>query len=108
VSPQKKVPGGQGIDNPAWYKTANYYAGPGTSVRACILVKVPGATPVCGTPATLAASTAQSAPDAIALYYAQRQLTANIGSGGNQCSVYPNSSTTSKASTSKVNLTFWP
>jgi hypothetical protein len=50
VSPQQNVPGGQGIINPAWYKTANYYAGPGTSIRACIEVQIPagGATPMCG------------------------------------------------------------
>jgi hypothetical protein len=108
VSPQKKLPSGQGLENPAWYKTANYYTGPGTSVRACIEVKVPaGGTPVCSTPASLAASTAQSAPGAVPVYYAQRQLSTSIGSGGNQCSVYPSSSTTSKTSTSKVNLTFW-
>jgi hypothetical protein len=41
---------GQGIINPAWYKAANYYAGPGTSIRACIEVQIPagGATPMCG------------------------------------------------------------
>ena len=36
VSPQQSAPAGQGPNNPAWFKTANYYAGPGTSVRACI------------------------------------------------------------------------
>jgi hypothetical protein len=108
VSPLKEVPGGQGIDNPAWYKTANYYAAPGTSVRACIEVKVPaGSTPACSKPASLAQSTAKSAPGTIAVSYAQRQLTANIGTGSNQCSVYPSSSTASKSSTTKVNLTLW-
>jgi hypothetical protein len=109
VSPQQNVPGGQGINNPAWYKTANYYAGPGTGIRACVEVQIPagGATPICGKSASLAESTAQPASDATPVYYAQHHQPANIGSGGNQCSAYLSSSTTSKASTSQVNLTFF-
>lgn len=109
MSPQQNVPGGQGINNPAWYKTANYYAGPGTSIRACIEVQIPagGATPTYGKSTSLAESTAQPASDATPVYYAQDHQLANIGSGGNQCSAYLSSSTTSKTSTSQVNLTFW-
>lgn len=108
VSPRQNVPGGQGLNNPAWYKTANYYAGPGTSIRACIEVQVAvGAAPVCGKSVSLAESTAQPAGDATPVYYAQHQDPASIGSGGNQCSAYLSSSTTSKASTSQVNLTLW-
>jgi hypothetical protein len=108
VSPEQSVPGGQGLSNEAWYKTANYYAGPGTSIRACVEVPVPaGATPLCSTPVTLPDSTALPASDATSVYYAQHQKPANIGSGGNQCVAYLSSSTPSKASTSQVNLTLW-
>jgi hypothetical protein len=108
VSPQQNVPGGQGVSNAAWYKTANYYAGPGTSIRACIEVQIPagGATPMCGKSATLAASTAQPASDATPVYYDQRNQPAYVGGGDSQCSAYLSSSTTSKTSTSQVNLTF--
>jgi hypothetical protein len=108
VSPEQSVPGGQALSNEAWYKTANYYAGPGTSIRSCIEIPVPaGATPICSTPVTLAASSALPASDATPVYYAQHQQPANIGSGGNQCVAYLGSSTPSKASTSQVNLTMW-
>jgi hypothetical protein len=109
VSPQQNVPGGQGLSNAAWYKTANYYAGPGTSVRACIEVQIPAgdSSPICGTSASLAASTAQPASDATGVYYAQHQDPASIGSGGNQCWAYLSGSTTSKASASQADLTFW-
>jgi hypothetical protein len=107
VSPQLNVPGGQGLNYPAWYKTANYYAGPGTSIRACMEVQAPLTSPTCGTSVTLAASTAQPADDATSVYYAQRHQPAIISAGDNQCMAYLSGSTTSKASTSQANLTFW-
>jgi hypothetical protein len=108
LSPEQSVPGGQGLSNEAWYKTANYYAGPGTSIRSCIEIPVTtGATPICSTSVTLPASTALPASDATSVYYAQHQQPANIGSGANLCVAYLSSSTPSKASTSQVNLTLW-
>jgi hypothetical protein len=104
VSPKQSVPGGQGLNpaNGAWYKTANYYAGPGTRIRACIRVQVPMPGATCSGPVSLASSTAKPASDGTSVYYAHRQQSVGIGY---QCFAFLSSSTKSKASTTHVNLT---
>lgn len=93
VSPKQSVPGGQGPNNEAWYKTANYYAGPGTRVRACIQVQMPpGSTPRCSVPVSLAESTAEPASDGTSVYYAHRQQPAGIINGESQCFTFLNRS----------------
>jgi hypothetical protein len=103
VSPRQSVPGGQGLTSEAWYKTANYYAGPGTSIRACLQYGS-GTTARCGNFVSLAQSTATPASDATPVYYAHRQQTVGVANGAGACSAYLNSSTTSKATTSQVNM----
>jgi hypothetical protein len=107
VSPKQSLPGGQGPSNPAWYKTANYYAGPGTRVRACVQMSLPGVPPRCSGPVSLAASTATPASDSTSVYYAQSQhsVSINNGTGGSQCAAWLNSSTKSKAGTTQVSMT---
>jgi hypothetical protein len=102
VSPRQSVPGGQGLNNPAWYKTANYYAGPGTSIRACLQYGSGAAR--CSNPVSLAQSTGTPASDATPVYYAQKQLTVGVSGGSGQCLAYLNSSTVSKVATSQVNV----
>jgi hypothetical protein len=104
VSPKQSVPGGQGLNNEAWYKTANYYAGPGTRIRACIQVQVPMPGATCSGPVSLASSTAKPASDGTSVYYAHRQQSVNIINGESQCFAFLSSSTKSKASTSHVNM----
>jgi len=109
VSPKQSVPGGRSLtlSNAPWYKTANYYAGPGTRIRACLQVSALGETPQCSGPVSLAASTATPASDGTSVYYGQRQQSVSIitGSGDNQCNAWLNSSTKSKASTTDVSMT---
>jgi len=106
VSPQQVAPGGLGPNNPSWFKTGNYYAGPGTSVRACIEAG-PSTAPAtkCTNAVTLAASTAAPADDATGVYYAERQLGANANVNSSECFADVNSSTAAKSATSQANLT---
>jgi hypothetical protein len=107
VSPEQNVPGRQGL-NPAqgaWYKTANYYAGPGTRIRACVIVPTVGAGPQCSGPVSLGGTTAKPASDGTSVYYPHMQQWVGIHPGGvNQCNAWLNSSTKSKASTTHVNM----
>jgi hypothetical protein len=103
VSPKQSVPGGQGLNNEAWYKTADYYAGPGARIRACVQ-QASGTAARCSGPVSLAESTATPASDATSVYYAHKQQAANASSGSGLCFAYLNSSTKSKASTSRVNM----
>lgn len=105
VSPMQRLPRGNGLRKEAWYKTANYYAGPGTSIRACVQVRtrLPGG-PSCSGPVSLASSTATPASDATSVYWARR-LFASISVHYGHCGVSLSSSTRSKASTSDVSLT---
>jgi hypothetical protein len=106
VSPKQNVPGGQRLSNEAWYKTGNYYAGPGTRVRACILPQTPsGTTPRCSAPVSLAQSTGTPASDGTSVYYAQKQQSVSIITGDSRCVAFLSSSSKSKTSTSQVNLT---
>ena len=84
---------------------ANYYAGPGTRIRACIQVQIQGVTPRCSGPVSLAESTAKPASDGTSVYYAHGQQYVSIITGDSQCTAFLSSSTKSKASTSQVNLT---
>jgi len=103
VSPKQSLPAGQGLNNYPWYKTANYYAGPGTRIRACIQpASVTRA--ICTGPVSLAASTAAPASDATSVYYARNGETANISAGPGVCSAYLSSSTMAKAAASQVNM----
>jgi hypothetical protein len=104
VSPWQSVPGGQGL-NPAqgaWSKTADYYAGPGTRIRACVQIPTEGVSPQCSGPVSLGGSTAKPASDGTSVYYPHMQQSVSIG---HYCFAFLSSSTKSKASTSRVNLT---
>lgn len=103
VSPKQSLPAGQGLNNYPWYKTANYYAGPGTRIRACI-EPTSVTTPICTGPVSLPASTAAPANDATSVYYAHNGQTANISAGPGVCSAYLSSSTRAKAAASQVNM----
>jgi hypothetical protein len=108
ASPEQTLPAENGgVNYPVWYKTDNYYTGPGTSVRACIEVKVAvGAAPDCSTAVTLADSSAQPADDGTSVYYAQHHQPANIVSGGGDqdCLAWVSGSTSSKTSTTQANM----
>jgi hypothetical protein len=107
VSPQQSAPASPGPNNPTWFKTANYYAGPGTSVRACVEVVV-GTTPPakCTSAVTLPASTGTPADDATPAYYAERQagLGVTLSSGSSPCFGDVNSSTAAKGATTQAAL----
>jgi hypothetical protein len=105
VSPKQSVPGGRRLTwgKAPWYKTANYYAGPGTRIRECLLVPLPGASAHCSGPVSLAASTATPASDGTSVYY-RRNQGVSAGSGGVICGAVLNSSTKSKASTTYVSM----
>jgi hypothetical protein len=108
ASPTQRVPGRRRLTfaKAPWYKTANYYAGPGTRVRACLQVPIPGVPPRCSGPVSLATSTATPASDGTSVYYRRPQVVGVItGSGEGQCYAWLNSSTKSKASTSYVSMT---
>jgi hypothetical protein len=103
VSPRHRVPA-NGPNYEAWYKTANYYAGPGTRIRACIQPTTPsGTTPQCSGPVSLAQSTAKPASDGTSLYYHRRSVSF-VNGDGLPCSTFLNSSTKRKATTSHARL----
>jgi hypothetical protein len=107
VSPEQTLPAvNGGVDYPVWYKTDNYYAGPGTSVRACIENPETGATPLCSKAVTLAAGSAAPADDGTPVYYAQHHEPANVSSNGGDelCSAWVSGSTSSKTSTTQANM----
>jgi hypothetical protein len=104
VSPQQVAPASQGPNNPALFKTGNYYAGPGTSVRACIEYgPAAAAATKCTSAVTLAASTATPADDATPVYWGQ-SMSVTIDSGPNMCFADVNTSTLTKAATSQSAL----
>jgi hypothetical protein len=81
MSPQVTLPAtSQGLANYPWVKLASYYAGPGTSVRACVLTPAtPGvpSTTECGSPVTLNdTSTTVPADDSTSLFYAHNEQSA--------------------------------
>ena len=105
VSPTQSVPGGQGFGYPAWYKTANYYAGPGNRIRACLQVQIPSVPPKCSAPVSLAESTATPATDGTSVYYTGHQFVSIVNRSGVSCTAWLSSSTKSKASTTGVSMT---
>jgi hypothetical protein len=113
VSPQVTLPATtQGLVNYPWAKTGNYYAGPGTRVRACVLTPaIPSfpAKPLCSsTSVTLASSTAAPADDGTSVFYNHnpQEVSANSGSGDNTCSASLSSSgTLGKTATSQASMT---
>jgi hypothetical protein len=113
VSPQVTLPATeQGLVNYPWAKTGNYYAGPGTSVRACVLTPaIPSspAEPLCSkTSVTLASSTAAPPDDGTSVFYNHnpQEVSANSGSGDDMCSASLNSSgTPGKTATSQASMT---
>ena len=115
VSPQVTLPGtDQGLVNYPWAKTGDYYAGPGTKVRACVLTPAipgfPSKTECSSGSVTLAASGAAApASDGTPVLYAHNNQTVNIltDNSSGQCSAYLSSSTTSKTKTSQANLTLF-
>lgn len=95
VSAKETAAGGTG-----WFKTANYYAGPGNRVRGCIQV---GKKVSCSVPVSLPKSSAKPANDAVAPGYAKTaQFIGSSSSGG--CEGILSGSTKSKAKTSRANL----
>lgn len=110
VSPQATLPATkQGLVNYPWAKTGNYYAGPGTSVRACVLVPatpVSAAKPICSSSSvTLPSSTAAPADDGTSVLYAHNNQAANVGSGDDMCfAALSSSDTLDKTAASKAGM----
>lgn len=99
VSPQATLPATtQGLTNYPWAKTGNYYAGPGTSVRACVLTPATptsAAKPVCSSSSvTLPSSTAAPADDGTSVFYAHNSQAVNVNAGSIECSAALSSSDT--------------
>ena len=111
VSPQLTLPGTkQGLIDYPWAKTGNYYAGPGTSVRACVLtpaIPTSAAEPLCSASSvTLARSTAAAPDDGTSLSYDHNSQQVNVDSGSLMCSASLNSSgTLSKTAASQASVT---
>lgn len=109
VSPQVTLPATtQGVLDYPWAKTGNYYAGPGTSVRACVLtpaLPMFPAEPLCSSSSvTLASSTAAPPDDATSVFYDHNPQT--VSSVGAMCSASLNSSgTLGKTATSQASMT---
>ena len=109
VSRQVTLPAtSQGLANYPWVKLGNYYAGPGTSVRACVLAPPSQGFPrttECGSPVTLNdKSTTVPAHDSTSLFYAHNEQSATaIGADDSECRVFVNSSgSLDKTTTSKA------
>jgi len=98
VSPQVTLPAtSQGLANYPWVKLASYYAGPGTSVRACVLTPATPGFPSkteCASPVTLNdTSTTVPADDSTSLLYAHNEQSATvIGANHDSCRVFLSSS----------------
>jgi hypothetical protein len=113
VSPPVTLPATkQGLVNYPWAKTGNYYAGPGTSVRACVLTPATPtspAEPLCSSSSvTLASSTASPPGDGTSVFYDHnpQEVSANPGSGDLMCSASLNSSgTLGKTAASQASMT---
>jgi hypothetical protein len=111
VSPQLTLPATtQGLTNYPWAKTGNYYAGPGTRVRACVLtpaIPTSPAEPLCSsTSVTLASSTAAAPDDGTSVFYNHNPQEVSENSGDDMCSASLNSSATlAKTPTSQASMT---
>jgi hypothetical protein len=113
VSPRVTLPATkQGLVNYPWAKTGNYYAGPGTSIRACVLTPATPtfpAEPVCSSSSvTLSSSTAAPPDDGTSVFYDHnlQEVSTNPSSGDDMCSASLNSSgTLGKTATSQASMT---
>ncbi|HEX6448080.1 MAG TPA: hypothetical protein VF060_01310 [Trebonia sp.] len=110
VSPQATLPATkQGLVNYPWAKTANYYAGPGTSVRACVLTPAlpnfPATAKCSSSSVTLPGSTAAPADDGTSLFYAHNNQGVSVGSGDDMCfAALSSSGTLDKTTASKAGM----
>lgn len=95
VSPVQTTSGAQN----GWYKSANYYAGPGTEIRGCVDVS---GTIACTAGVTLAASSGKPASDAIGGYLQYQADIVRKGHG--ECAATVSSSTAAKAAGSRASL----
>jgi hypothetical protein len=108
VSPQVTLPAtSQGLANYPWVKMGNYYAGPGTSVRPCVLTPAsPGFPSVteCGSSVTLNdTSTTVPAHGSTSLFYAHNEQSATALGVNSECRVFVNSSNSlAKTATSRA------
>jgi hypothetical protein len=112
VSPQQTLPATtQGLFNYPWAKTADYYAGPGTSVRACVLTPASPNFPSeakCSTSSvTLPASNAATpASDGTSVLYAHNLQGVSVGGSGSGCyAVLSSSGTLDKTAASQASMT---
>jgi hypothetical protein len=99
VSPQVTLPPTkQGLVDYPWAKTGNYYAGPGTKVRACVLTPATPsfpAEPLCSSSSvTLASSAAAPPDDGTSVFYDHNPQEVSANSGALMCSASLNSSGT--------------
>jgi hypothetical protein len=110
VSPQQTLPATtQGLANYPWAKTADYYAGPGTKVRACVLTPAtpgfPSQSECSSSSVTLPASTAPApADDATAVLYAHNEQSATLVGTGTSCRVFLSSDSLDKSATSVASM----
>ena len=108
LSPQQTLPGAtQGLVNYPWLKTSDYYAGPGTKVRACVLTPAtpnfPSVADCSSSSVTLPASSAPApADDSTPVLYAHNNQSANVSG----CHVVLNSAGgLTKTATSSASMT---
>ena len=110
VSPQVTLPGtDQGLFNYPWVKTGDYYAGPGTKVRACVLAPpnlgLPSKTECSTGSVTLTASTAAPAGDGTPLLYAHNNQGVSVSGAGASCYAFLSSSgSLDKTAASKASM----
>jgi hypothetical protein len=111
VSPRQTLPGtAQGLVNYPWAKTADYYAGPGTSVRACVLTpalpQFPSEAKCSSSSVTLPASSAPApASDGMPVLYAHNNQGVGVSGGGGECFVFLSSrGSLDKTAASQANM----
>jgi hypothetical protein len=112
VSPRQTLPATKhGWVNYPWAKTDDYYAGPGTRVRACVLTPAspnfPSEAKCSTSTVTLPASDAAAqASDRTPALFAHNNQSATINGSGRGCGVFLNSTgAVSKTATSKASMT---
>jgi len=111
VSPQLTLPGTtQGLVNYPWAKTDDYYAGPGTRVRGCVLTPaIPGfpSEAECSSSSVTLPASAAAAPasDGTSVLYAHNNQSVGVSGGGGTCSVFLSSSALGKTAASQASMT---
>ena len=93
----KEAAAGGGV---GWFKTANFYAGPGYRVRGCIKL---GTKATCSGPVSLAQSSAKPADDAVAPGYIHKEKDLSSSTTAETCGVLLSGSTKSKTAGSRAN-----